>query len=214
MSEDRYQQAQWLEWSGLPLALNGARQGAWSVFKKLIELDCHAGRRPGTVEISLEELGERVGIAPDKVEAIIATLRKKKYLRCFLPDSAQEVALFEIRVPVVTPVSPEEVAQRTTDPFLRDPAQYRYIAAEEAAAPDERKVQEVVDYYLNHLSQKVNGFVVEEIEIAARRFPLETIRLAIDRAARHEIRSMSWVLKQLFRDQKKKDSKPAAERKY
>mgnify|MGYP006972433802 CR=1 FL=1 len=94
-----------------------------------------------------------------------------------------------------------------TDPHLRDPGDYRYARAEDEPKIDDKKVQEAVDYYLNHLSQKMNSVILEQIEIAARRFTAESLRLAIDRAARHEIRSMTWVLKELIRDHQKQSEK-------
>ncbi len=203
MSIERLEQALWLEWSGLPAALNKARANGWLVFRKIVELDCEAHRRPEAVEVTLEELGERCGLEPDVVAKVLEALRKKKYLRCFIPDNPSEQALVEIRTPVKTPKSAEAVARATADPHLRDPGDYRYAREEEKPAADERHVQEAVDYYLNHLSQKMNSVILEQIEIAARRFQAEELRLAIDRAARHEIRSMTWVLKELIRDHQK-----------
>jgi hypothetical protein len=207
---DRLQQTLWLEWSGLPAALNRLRANGWLVFKKLVELDCQAGRRPGMFECPLAELAERCGLAPGTLEKIVLALRRKKYIRCFLPDNHAEPALFEIRTPIQTPEPPEAVARRLTDPHLRDPTVYRYAVPAETAATDERKIQEVIDYYLNHLSQKINSFVLDEIEIAARRFPIEAIRQMIDRGARHEIRTMSWVLRQLIRDHEKAEVRKKA----
>src|SRR5690242_806929 len=117
---ERNDQTEWLEWSGLPLALNKIRSGGWAVFKKLVELDCRAHQCPGTVEVSLGELGERCGFEPEVVEKIVEALRKKKVLRCYVPDNDEELALIEIRVPVKTPLAPEEVARRVDDPRLRD----------------------------------------------------------------------------------------------
>lgn len=199
--------ADWLEWSGLPTALNELRQGGWSVFKKIVELDCRTNRRPDTVEITVGELSERVGFTVEKTEKIILALRKRKYLRCYLPDHAEEPALFEIRTPVRTPIAAEEVPARVSDPLLRDPSNYRYAWELEDAEPDIIKVQEVADLYMNHMSQKMNSFILEQIEITARRFELEKIRRTIERAARHEIRAMGWVLKELIREQKKADAK-------
>jgi len=211
MLADRYEQAQWLEWSGLPAALNKARAGGWAVFKQLVELDCGRQRGAGTVEISLAELGERCGFAPDAVAKILETLRKKKVLRCYLPDNPEEAGLFEIRAPLKTPRGIEEIAARVSDPHLRDSSTWRYAAAEKDEPLDEKKVQAIVDLYLNHLSQKINIYILEQIEIAARRFTLEEIRLAIERAQRHEVRSMGWVLKELIRDHAKpaKEPKPS-----
>ncbi len=205
---ERLEQALWLEWSGLPAALNAVRANGWLVFRKLVELDCAAHRRPEPVEVTLSELAERCGLEADAAARVIEALRKKKYLRCYLPEHPDEPALIEIRTPLPTPLQPAEVARRIPLPTLRDPAFYRYARAEAEPAADERRVQDAVDLYLNHLSQKMNPSILEQIEIAARRFPEEALRLAIERAARHEIRSMGWVLKELIRDHEKRKPKP------
>jgi hypothetical protein len=201
----RYQTAEWLEWSGLPEALNTARAGAWPVFKKLVELDCKTNARPGTVEIALAELAMRCGLPVDGVHKIVEALRKKKYLRSFIPDTPEEPALIEICVPLATPIPPAQVARQCPDPYLRDPHAYRYVTAEDPdQAADAAKAQDVADLYLNLMSQRVNPVVLDQIELAARRFPLAEIRETIERAARHDIRSMSWVLKELVRAARKK----------
>jgi DNA-binding transcriptional ArsR family regulator len=203
---DRDEQALWLEWSGLPAALNKLRANGWLVFKTLVEIDCRAARRPGIVEVSVAELAERCGLTPEAVAKVVEALRKKKYLRCFLPDHPDETALIEIRAPIATPIPPEEVARRVLDPHLRDVLQYRYAHPPEAPA-DMGKIQEVVDLYLNRISQKMNSFILEQIEIVAARFAIEDIRRTVDRAARHEIRTIGWVLKELIREQGKKAGK-------
>ena len=80
------------------------------------------------------------------------------------------------------------------------------MAVEQAA--DEKKVQRVLDLYLNSLSQKLNSFIVEEIQLLAERFPLEAIERTIERAARYEVRSIAWVAKELVRDAAKPKKKP------
>lgn len=206
---DRYRDAEWLELSGLPAQLNQARVHGWGVFKKIVELDCRAHRDPGTVEVSLVELGERCGLPAGKVGRIIEVLRKKKYLRCFIPDNEHEEALIEIRVPVSTPRPPHEVARTSTDPYLRDPSVYRYVHETRDQPVDEKRVQQVADLYLNHVSQKMNAFIFEQLEIAAGRFPLDAIRRHMERAERHEVRSMGWVLKELVREREKRDTQRA-----
>jgi hypothetical protein len=198
-----YEQAEWLEWSGLPRALNAARAGAWGVFKKIVELDCRAGRRPGVVEIPLEHLAERCGLDVEQVEKIIETLRRKKYLRVFLPEHPGEAALLEIRVPVATPIPAEEVARRNPDPHVRDPHNFRYARAVETPSADLKKVQDVVDLYLNHVSQRMNTFVIEQIEMIARRFEMAVIDRTMRRASEHNIRQIGWIVRELIREEKR-----------
>lgn len=201
--ESRYETARWLEISGLPAQLNGYRQYGWPVFRFLVELDCHANRKPDAVEISLGEMAERLGLEWEKIAKIIEILQKKKVLAAFLPDNPDEPGLYQIRTPLKTPRPPEVVARETRDPALRDPTSYRYLKEEEDREAADRKTQRVVDLYLNKLSQKLNSFIVDEIEILAQRFPLDAIERTIDRAARHDIRSIGWVARELIRDTSK-----------
>lgn len=203
MLQDRVQSAQWLELSGLPAELNKVRANGWLVFKTLVEMDCRAHRQPEAVEASLEELARRCGLDWERVGKILEALCKKKALACFVPDNPDEEGLYQIRVPVKTPKSAEETALEATDPQLRDASLFRYVDEEEDSDEMMKKTQKIVDVYLNKLSHKVNSFIVGEIEILARRFPMDKIELTMDRAARHEIRSIGWVVKELIRDSRK-----------
>jgi hypothetical protein len=108
--------------------------------------------------------------------------------------------LFQIRLPVQTPRPAEEVALASAEPYLRDPTSFRYLAKPVESGAEMEKVQRVIDLYLNTLSQKMNSFIVEQIEILAQRFPYEAIQKTIERAARHELRNIGWVAKELIRD--------------
>lgn len=200
----RSQSADWLELSGLPAVLNTGRQHAWLVFRTLVEIDCRRNQEPDTVEISLAELAERCGLEWEKVNKIAEFLAGKKRLGCFLPDNPEEPALFRIRSPIETPRTPQEVAALAPDPWLRDPSTYRYLSAPARDDQFERKSAKVVDLYLNLLSQNVNSFIVDQIEILARRFALEDIEKMMRRAERHEVRQLGWVIKELVREKKKK----------
>lgn len=201
--DSRYETSRWLELSGLPAQLNEYRQYAWPVFRLIVELDCRANRTPDAVEISLGELAERLGVDWEKVARIIEALQKKKMLAAFVPDNPDEAGLFQIRTPVRTPKPPDEVAAGAKDPALRDPTAYRYVKADEDPAKREQKTQRVIDLYLNKLSQKLNSFIVDEIEMLAQRFPMEEIERTIERAANHDIRSIGWVARELIRDASK-----------
>ena len=203
----RYQTAEWLELSGLPAELNKIRANGWLVFKKIVELDCGRHRTPDAVECSLGELGDRCGLDWEKTARIIEALRKKKYLACFLPDNPDEPGLFQVRAPIRTPKSAEEVARASRDPQMRDPTTYRYLAEPEERPQSVEKIQKIIDLYLNTLSQKMNSFIVDEIEVLAQRFPIEAIERTIDRAARHDIRTLGWVAKELIRDSARPEKK-------
>lgn len=202
--DSREQSAEWLEFSGLPAEMNKARAGAWSVFKKIVELDCRRHRQPDAVEISLGELAERCGMEWEKIAKIAEALTKRKWLACFIPDNPDEAGLFQVRAPIKTPKSAEEVARTAADPYMRDATAFRYLEKPAEIEGQTAKTQKVLDLYLNVLSQEVNSFIVDQIEILAQRFPLEAIEKSMARAARHEVRSIKWVAKELIRDAQKK----------
>ena len=57
--------------------------------------------------------------------------------------------------------------------------------------------------------------IVETVSFQSRPSPMAASEKATEPTpGRLEIRSMSWVLKQLFREQKKKEAKPAKEKSY
>lgn len=199
----RLADARWIQWSGLPVELNRVRAHGWIVFKTLMELDCLANRQPDAVECSLEDLGVMCGLDWEKAAKVVEALRKKKYLAAFVPDNPDEPGLYKIRAPIKTPLTPEQVALATTDPHLRDPTRYRYATEPKKQGENVEKIQRVVDLYLNKLSHRVNSFIVDEIEVLVERFPMDKIEQTIDRAARHEIRSIGWVVKELIRDTSK-----------
>ena len=193
----------WIQFSGLPAALNKAKANGWLVFKTLIELDTRRGGAAAGFEVLLADLAERCGLEPEPLTKILEILRKRKVIKLYLPESADEPAFVAIAAPLPTPIPPREVAARIDDPHARDPAAWRYAAAP-AAAQDETAIQHVVDLYLNHLSQRVNAFVLEQIDVAVARFPLPEIERMIERAARHNVRTMGWVIKELIREERAK----------
>jgi len=73
----------WVEYSGLPAQLNReVGPEAWSVFKKLVELDFEKGERDDRkILLDMSDLAERVGYSIETVERIISALRERKFLR-------------------------------------------------------------------------------------------------------------------------------------
>ncbi len=193
-------QAEWLEWSGLPEELNRLHGHAWVVFKKIVELDCQVSRRPGTIEIPVANLAVRCGLDAARTVQVVELLRREKYLRCFLPTEYDESALIEIRLPVKTPRTADEVAHDCPDPHLKNPGMFRYADVEPEDGDDEMLVQQVIDLYMDRISSKMNCFILEQIEMTASRFPMHKIRYHVERAANHNIREFGWVMKELIRD--------------
>ena len=191
----------WLEYSGLPSHLNThIRREAWSVFKKLVEIDCEKNSHPGTFEISLTELSQFTGVSVDILNKIILAFRKKNLVASFLPEHPDEPALFQINYPLPTPISPMEIKQKYAVIFPPGKDFFRYVDsfAEEIDYEDEN-LRKIVELYFNSIGLKMNTFILDELRLIRQRFPITLIEKVFKRAKYFSIPSLHWVLKELFR---------------
>lgn len=191
----------WLEHSGLPARLNAeARAGAWSVFKKIVELDCQQNAIPDIVEVSPAALAEWTGLPAERVQRILVKLRQKRVIACFLGDDPQEPALLQIHVPLRTPRAPAEVLRESGKPFFHPAMRLRYAYRTEEPPSDEERLQQVVDLYFNNISMRINSFILDELRLLARRFPLESIRRVFGRAGMNDKPELGWAVRELLKD--------------
>ncbi|MFH0793651.1 MAG: hypothetical protein V2A74_06415 [bacterium] len=193
----------WLEFSGLPEFLNRkAGKLGWAVFKKIVELDCDRNAEPGTVEIALNDLAPRLGVKSEEIRRTVEKIRKAKALRLFLPENDEEEALFEVRQPLPCPILPEEVQRQRPHPGLGESAPLRYCKPASAALETEKPkvVEEIVDRYFSTIGLKMNSFILDELRVIAGRFSPERLRRAFDRAEKLEIRSLRWVVRELYKE--------------
>jgi hypothetical protein len=203
----------WLEWSGLPLHLNEKiRIGAWSIFHKIVELDCERNRTPDAVEISVTELATRCGVNAKTCRRLLDGLRKQRVIIQFVPESDDEPALFQVRVPPETPISFEEVAKAHPElRLLERVGNARYARAETPVDPEDPSVRRVVDLYLDEIGLRMNSFILDELIFIAQRFPGREIERTFRQARRHERPSLAWIARELRR-RHGQEKKPAQQR--
>jgi len=194
----------WIEFSGLPEFVNyKVRKEAWSVFKKIVELDCEANLEPGVLEISLQDMGSRTGLSHQIVEKCLNGLRKKKLLACFIPDNPEEKCLIRIVIPLKTPVPAGELKKQRSDLFPPAKDFFRYFDERVAQPEDDDILREIVDLYFNTISLKMNFFILDELRLLRQRFPLSDVKRVFESAKRLEIKNLRWVMRQLISGTKK-----------
>jgi hypothetical protein len=200
MSEQRTWSPAWLELSGLPEWLNArVRQGAWSVFKKLVESDCEVNYHPDPFEIPVSDLARRTGLKVAAVERILAGLRKKRLISCFIPEHPDENLLCQIATPLPLPEPRDAVLARLPRAMQRD--ELRYLDRVVPSEDSEAMLREIVDNYLNTVSQKMNAIILDELRLLAVRFPRDRIRRMFARARHAGMDSLTWVTHQLIREE-------------
>ena len=200
MSEQRTWSPAWLELSGLPEWLNArARQGAWTVFKKLVEIDCEVNYHPGPFEVTVTELARRTGLKVEAVERILKALHKKRVISSFVPEHPDENLLCRIAVPLPLPDSRDTVLERLPRAMQRDAL--RYLDRERVSEESEALLREVVDGYLDNVSQKMNAMILDELRLLAARFRRDQLRRVFARARHVGIDSLAWVTRELVREE-------------
>jgi hypothetical protein len=200
MSEQRVWSPVWLELSGLPEWLNArVRQGAWTVFKKLVEADCEANFRPAPFEMTVSDLSRRTGLKVEAVERILAGLRRKRLISCFIPEHPDENLLCQIATPLPLPEPRDAVLARLPRAMQRD--ELRYLDQVALSEESENVLREIVDGYLNNVSQKMNPMILDELRLVAVRFPRERIRKMFARARHVGVDSLAWVTRELIREE-------------
>lgn len=207
----------WLEYSGLPQVLAGETKSpvAWLFLRKIIEIDCASNPEPAVVEVSLAELSNRTGLAVPAIIKAAKSLRKLKLLKCFIPEDEEEAGLFELQVPLPCPIGRGELRAKWPQFFGHANARLRYLDPPESpgtvyddAAPDPG-LQEIVDLYFNTVGMKMNSFILDELRLVRHRFPLDDVRKVFRRAGQNEIRSLSWIVRELIRQKKRKHDEEA-----
>ncbi|MDX2176845.1 MAG: hypothetical protein SF028_10275 [Candidatus Sumerlaeia bacterium] len=193
----------WLEWSGLPEALYASSRGAvpWALFRRVVELDvARNGSRPDVVEISPAGLAAMIGVPAQRVRPLVGSLRKAGLLRAFLPDDDAEPGLFQVIVPVRTPVPAEELLRTRPELANATLEDLRY-ATEPGARPErEERVKRVVDLYLDIFSMKLNSFVLDQLRIIAERYEPRLVERVFSLARKREAATLSWVLSEIRRE--------------
>ena len=189
----------WLEIAGYPEYLTEKiRQGAWPVFKKLIETDSATNERPGVFTISLKAIAKGSGVEIKVASRVIEALRKEKILRCYLPEHEEEDAMFQFLTPFEPPMEAEKIRQKMRERPGHKPERLRYLDEFAAHGPiAENQVQQVVDAYLDTFGMRLNSFVLDELSLLAGRFSLEAIRAAFGMIAQTQKPSLKEVMRYL-----------------
>ena len=209
----------WLAYSGLPGWLNEkVSRAAWSVFKVVVELDCARNARPATVEVSPSEIAALCGLPDATVMRALEGLRRKKCLALFLPEHPEETALMEVQAPLPTPISVDEVRKafpfNTLDPGVRlryaDPVDNEEADARRSA--DRRDLERVIDLYFNTVGFKMNSFILDELRLIYQRFAPDEVEKTFARAEKNDIRSLGWVVRELYRRRRTDETRRAKER--
>lgn len=174
----------WIKLSGLPqLITTSCGSAGWILFMEIIATDSDRNTDPGRIDLSVQDLTLRTGLQAAPIRKALKALNKLKLIKMFLPESDEELALFEVGdLTSHAPAQPETGAAR------------RYLETTAAEAPLNTR-QLVVDMYLNQCGTRWNVFISDKLSHLASTYPLETIRRGFWTAQKAEIRSLDAIIR-------------------
>ena len=201
------QSPRWIDSSGLPEKLNQSiHPCAWSVFKRLMELDYLSNPEPDVFDIPLERLSAQVGMDVDVLREILTAFIENGYLESYLPETDEEPAFFRITTPVKTPMSPRDIlVQDGGLAGTTEPLKLRYYdppMLDESAD----KFKQILHLYFDLCGLKLNSSIVDDLKEIERTFELDAIKASFLKAKRNKIRSLRGVFKLLYGVETKKKS--------
>lgn len=200
----------WLEFSGLPQKIAGQLGiDAWLTFKKLIELDCLANPQLDLFNESIARITQMTGLAPGRVREILESLRDLRYIECYLPENDVEPAYLKIRFPIQTPIAPTEIS--FADGGLLgaiEPITLRYYhPVEPAKLENGTKFAQILHWYFDLCGMRMNTIILDELKELETNFELDKIKAAFQKAKQNNVRSLSYIFKQLYTPVKEKKPK-------
>jgi hypothetical protein len=120
-------------------------------------------------------------------------------ISCFIPEHPDENLLCQIATPLPLPEPRDAVLARLPRAMQRD--ELRYLDQVALSEESENVLREIVDGYLNNVSQKMNPMILDELRLVAVRFPRERIRKMFARARHVGVDSLAWVTRELIREE-------------
>jgi hypothetical protein len=191
----------WLEYSGLPEYLRELiGTCGWTLFKKIIELDCFQNYNPDTVKVTIKELCRVSGVPTEEAHELLEKLVELEYIKAFLPDSDEEEAWINIVIPINTPRKPDEIRKEHGGLLGLDDktAELRYtVKVEKEDSPDEI-FNEVQHLYFTTCGSRMNQFVLEDLQEMAREFSIEEIRAEFGRAKKRKNKALKGIIRKLY----------------
>jgi DNA-binding transcriptional ArsR family regulator len=200
----------WIVLGGLPLHLleKGKSPAPWLLLRTVIELDQeHHPLAPGLVELPLRDLSERAGLDVARIDKALKVLRKEGLVRAFMPEHEEEIALFQVLTPLPVPAPLAEIVNAHPELLNSTPWPPRYATAGDPPSADLasgrlKKINRVVELYLDIFSMRMNNLVLEELQLIATRYDLPLVEKVFQRSRQAESRSLGWIVSEIRKETK------------
>lgn len=191
----------WLEESGLPELLNQkAGVQGWSVFKKLLEIDCERNVTPGWVSVSMADLGHWCGVDDETARSTIEKLIEAGVVAHRPLSDASTSDEYSIVTPIETPLNDAAIKERLkARGWTVKPLRFRYGAPGEL----EDAFQYTQNLYHEVFGARMNPGIASDLREIAENFEPYRIREVFEAAKRERVKSLSWALTQLYRGERR-----------
>ncbi len=185
----------WVEESGLPEEIS--RKGGpetWTVFKKLLEIDCQRSLVPDWFSVDFVELSRWTGVPKDRIPAILRLLTKTGRIVTQVIDDFSRV---RISVPLETPKDTESIRRRLRRRGIAaEHLRLRYL---DGSDPEER-YGEVLALYQSVYGARMNVQIAEDLRIIAETFEWPAVEEAFRMASEHRNWTLTGIINHLYKE--------------
>lgn len=190
----------WLEESGLPGWLNqNIDPAAWSVFKKLTEVEVEQNLLPDWFLVSAEDLADWTGLEEQRVMDIIQALVDHNYLNKRRVTARSGSLRLRFARNIEVPRCREEIIRRLeAHGWVTNRRYWRY---EEPLRLRETE-QKVFNLYEQLFGAKMNDRIAAELQEMARSVEYAYIEEVFQEAKKAGIGSLKWIAARLYREEK------------
>ncbi|MDP8245986.1 MAG: hypothetical protein P9L94_18025 [Candidatus Hinthialibacter antarcticus] len=181
----------WIESSGLPKVMrNQLGLECWTLFRKLIAMECDANLTPDWFECDLPSLSQQTGLTQDEIRDALIRLEKADYIaRHEAEATVQQVRILS---PLPLPYGLDALRAQTAGPHG---GRFALRYAEPIDQLD--KAQRVVFLYQMVFGPRFTPRIVEDLEEISNCYDMAVIYDVFSEAHRRNAKHFSWIKSKL-----------------
>lgn len=183
----------WIQESSIPLILSTEiGLEAWTVFRKLVELDCEENLTPDWFSFRIDDIRRWTGISLELIVSVLSTLEYKKWIERI--NKELDVQSARIACPLPVEIDDDAVRQQLTGIKMKGG---RFVLRYRDDLGMLEKVERVIYLYQMLFGARFSPRIVDDLEEIANLFPMELIYQLFQEAFQKNAKSLSWIKSRL-----------------
>lgn len=196
----------WIESSGLPTMIrNQLGLECWTLFRKLIAMECDANLTPDWFEFELITLSQQTGLTQNEVRDTLISLEEAKLIERHEADDTIQQARILSPLPLTDDLD-------TLRAQIAGPHGGRFALRYAESIDQLDKTQRVVFLYQMVFGPRFTPRIVEDLEEISNCYDMAVIYDVFSEAHRRNAKQFSWIKSKLSASIETEKAEPASRR--